>query len=101
MANTPSIWDKVKQAGALVGEAASESYDRASDTVKGAYQGSVSGYNGAVIITAGVKEVHVTTKQLNGLTSQAINSPTEIILDDMATDDGYEKVRITIVEDTK
>lgn len=100
MANTPSIWDKVKQAGALVGEAASESYDRASDTVKGAYQGSVSGYNGAVIITTGVKEVHVTKETLTELLNINKNV-NEIILDDMATDDGYEKVRITIVEDTK
>ena len=94
-----SFWGKLKEAGNLAMDAAGDAVDNAKEATVGAYEGAVAKVNGAKIITDGVKEVHLTEENLAMLMQiQAGAVPAELILDDTATDDGYDSVRITIVK---
>ena len=88
------MFDKLKKAGSLLADAAIEGYEDSKEAAVGAYQGAIAKVNGATIITKGVKEVHLTKSQLSALLN---GNDTEVILDDTATDDGYDQVRVTTV----
>jgi len=98
--NKSSFWGKLKEAGSLAMDAAGDAVDNAKEATVGAYEGAVAKVNGAKIITDGVKEVHLTESQINNMKSyidgDMANEKFELILDDTATDDGYERLRITI-----
>lgn len=95
------FFKKLQEVGSSIADAANEAvtatketYDEVADTTANAYSGAIAGFKGATVITAGTKEVHVTREQLQDL----LNGDTdEIVNEDTATDDGYDKVRLTLI----
>jgi len=98
-----AFFDKIKQAGSLLAESAGDLYDESKEAAGAAIEGIKAKRGGATIITKGVKEVHLTESQINNMKSyidgDMVNEKFELILDDTATDDGYDTVRTTIVAD--
>jgi len=95
-----AFMDKLKQAGSLLAESAGDLYDESKEAAGAAIDGIKAKRGGATIITKGVKEVHLTLEQIDQMHQRRHEKDYELILDDTVTDDGYDTVRITIVNDT-
>lgn len=88
------MFKRFKNLGKEVIDATVEAGKDLADLAEHTYDGAKAAFKGAKVITEGVKEVHLTREQLEALINE---DATEIMLDDTATDDGYDQVRVTKV----
>lgn len=83
------MFDKIKKAGSLLGEAVSDGYSDSKNAAMGAIEGAKITVTGRKVISGGVKDIMISRRNL-----EAVLNGDTIRIDDSETDDGYDLIKI-------